>query len=162
MSEVILLPHHKPSTRQRATRAAKEIDFDFVVPRPVMTAHAGASLIVHIAWATKGFEPILALSNDGSLAAALRATARELACHVIAAGNTADEVHVIVRYPATVCVSELTHLLKAATTDAWNRRGNKLEWHPGYWAKTCDSDRLAALVEYVRALRPEEMQAAAG
>jgi REP element-mobilizing transposase RayT len=165
MSEVILLPTKNPSTRTRATKAAKDVDYDFVVPRPVMTAHAGSSLVVHLAWATKGFDPILAVSTDGSLAAALRATARELACHVIAVGNTADEVHVIVRYPATVCVSELTHLLKAATSEAWNRRGNKLEWHPGYWAKTCDTDRLAALVEYVRALTPhdhEDVQAATG
>lgn len=145
--------------------AAKQTVYDFVIPRPVMTAHAGTSLVVHLAWATNGFAPILAVTTDGSLAAALRATARELACHVIAVGNTADEVHVIVRYPATVCVSELTHLLKAATTEAWNRRGRRLEWHPGYWARTCDGDRLTALVDYVRELRPEaeeEMHAIAG
>lgn len=139
--------------------------FDFVVPRPVMTAHAGNSLVVHVAWATRGFEPALALSTDGSLAAALRATARELACHVIAVGNTADEVHVIVRYPATVCVSEVAQLLKAASSEAWNRRGRKLSWHPGYWAKTCDNDRLEGVVGYVRALRPSEpheVQAIAG
>jgi REP element-mobilizing transposase RayT len=137
--------------------------FDFVVPRPVMTAHAGNSLVVHVAWATKGFEPVLAMCTDGSLAAALRATARELACHVIAAGNTGDEVHVIVRYPATVCVSELTHLLKVATSEAWNRRGRKLEWHPGYWARTCDADRLGMVVDYVRSLKPEpEAQALTG
>lgn len=143
------------------------IHYDFVIPRPVMSAHAGSSLVVHLAWATKGFEPILALCTDGSLAAALRATARELACHVIAVGNTGDEVHVLVRYPATVCVSELTHLLKAATSEVWNRRrrGIRLEWHPGYWARTCDADRLAALADYVRSLQPElagEVQAAAG
>lgn len=143
------------------------IHYDFVIPRPVMSAHAGSSLVVHLAWATKGFEPILALCTDGSLAAALRATARELACHVIAVGNTGDEVHVLVRYPATVCVSELTHLLKAATSEAWNRRrrGIRLEWHPGYWARTCDVDRLSALADYVRSLAPEladEVQAAAG
>lgn len=152
MSETILFP------RARATRAARAIDYDFVVPRPVMTAHAGAHLVVHLAWTTKGCAPSLATSQDGSLAAALRGTARELACYVVAAGHTADEVHVIVRHPPTVCVSELVNLLKAATAEAWNRKraqGEGLEWQPGYWAKSCDGDRLSASSEYVRALRPE-------
>lgn len=137
---------------------------EFSVPRPVMTAHAGASLVVHIAWATLGFEPLLAASNDGSLGALLRATARELACHVVAVGHTGDEVHVVVRHPPTVCVSELTHLLKAASGRAWNRRGRALDWQPGYFARTCDGERLEAVVEYVRGLRPldEPLAAAAG
>jgi REP element-mobilizing transposase RayT len=143
-----------PFARARATKAARAIDFDFVVPRPVMTAHAGAHLVVHLAWTTKGCAPLLAASQDGSLAAALRGTARELACYVVAAGHTAEEVHVIVRHPPTVCVSELVNLLKAASAGAWNRKGEPLEWQPGYWAKSCDGDRLAATREFVGALRP--------
>lgn len=136
---------------------------DFSVPRLVMTPHHGASLVVHLAWATRGFEPILAASTDGSLGAALRGTARELACHVVAVGHTADEVHVVVRHPPTVCVSELAHLLKAASSRAWNRRGSSLEWHPGYFARTCDGHRLEAITEHVRALRPlEHLELAAG
>jgi REP element-mobilizing transposase RayT len=136
---------------------------DFSVPRLVMSPHSGASLVVHLAWATLGLEPLLAASTDGSLGAALRATARELACHVVAVGHTADEVHVVVRHPPTVCVSELTHLLKAASSRAWNRRGSALEWNPGYWARTCDGERLEAVLDQVRALRPvEQLALAAG
>ncbi|MGZ3421471.1 MAG: transposase [Polyangiales bacterium] len=147
-----------PLARARATKAARAIDFDFVVPRPVMTAHAGAHLVVHLAWTTRGCAPILAASQDGSLAAALRGTARELACHVVAAGHTGEEVHVVVRHPPTVCVSELVSLLKAASAEAWNRKTKDrgLDWQPGYWAKSCDGDRLEATCEFVRALHPAE------
>jgi len=134
------------------------VDFDFVIPRPPISAHASASLVVHLAWATRGHAPLLASSHDGSLAAALRASARELACHVVAVGHTADEVHVVVRHPPTVCVSELTHLLKMASTEAWNRRGAPLEWQSGYQARSCDGARLGALVDYVRGLRPDLLE----
>lgn len=136
--------------------------FAFSVPRPVMTPHVGASLVVHLAWATLGFEPRLRTSNDGSLGASLRATARELACHVVAVGHTADEVHVVVRHPPTVCVSELAHLLKAASSRASNR--GAVEWQPGYVARTCDGDRLDAILDYVRGLSPNPppLAAAAG
>lgn len=149
-------------SKLESIRAERPLEFS--VPRPVMTPHAGATLVVHIAWATLGFDPLLAASNDGSLGAMLRATARELACHVVAVGHTADEVHVVVRHPPTVCVSELTHLLKAASGRAWNRRGRPLEWQPGYSARTCDGDRLEAVVACVRGLRPvdEPLGAAAG
>ncbi len=136
-------------------RAKRSDGLDFDVPRPVMSAHASASLVVHLAWATLGHAPVLA-SVDGSLAAALRATARELACHVVAVGHTEDEVHVIVRHPPTVCVSELAHLLKGSTSAsaARGRRAARIDWQPGYLAKTCDVASVVALADWVRALGP--------
>lgn len=83
----------------------------------VLASHAGTHLVVHLAWETHAERSLVC--EDGSLAAALRAAARELACVVLAAGHTDREVHALVRYPPTLCVSELVERLKEVSAAAW-------------------------------------------
>ncbi len=118
----------------------------FEIPRLVLTAHEGAHLVVHLAWETHAQRPPLVCA-DGSLAAALRAAARELACVVLAAGHTEREVHALVRYPPTLCVSELVERLKEVSA---GRRGRRVPlWSTGYVARSCDPSRAEARAAWI-------------
>jgi len=78
-------------------------------------------LFVHLVWATQHRAPKLEPSVDAGLAALLERKARRLDARILAAGNAADHVHVLLRYPPRVPVAQIAHLLKGASSRALNR-----------------------------------------
>ena len=130
---------------------------DFDIPRLVLASHVGVHLVVHLAWETHLEGPRLD-RDDGSLAAALRAAAREVACQVLSVGHTEREVHLMVRYPPTVCVSELVTRLKEVSAAGFRlgrRPRRALVWSSGYVARSCDPSRVDARIGWIASLRPE-------
>ncbi len=125
----------------------------FEIPRVVLASHAGTHLVVHLAWETHAERSLVC--EDGSLAAALRAAARELACVVLAAGHTDREVHALVRYPPTLCVSELVERLKEVSAAAWRgARRRRPMWSSGYVARSCDPSRAEVRAAWIGRLVP--------
>jgi putative transposase len=123
-----------------------------VDPFPIrLGAHSVTSLFVHVVWATRHRSAALAPSLDAWLAALLERKARAIDCELLAAGNAADHVHVVVRHPPAVSVATLAQNLKGASSRAI---GLDLQtdrvWQVGYWAESVGSRELAPIIRYVR------------
>lgn len=142
-------------------------------PRPqIRQRHSAASLVVHLVWATHHRDGVIAEASDPWFAAAFERIAREVGCVLLAAGNASDHVHLLVRYPAQLPVSELARRLKGASSHAWNaeRSSNHLRfaWQSGFWAESVSPSETPHLIRYVREQRahhhdcsaPEPWQAA--
>jgi putative transposase len=120
-----------------------------------ITCHSDNVLLVHVVWATARRAPVLASSADAWLADVLRRKAHEVGCALLAQGNAADHVHVLVRYPSTVTVASLVHRLKGASSHAWNLRPRapRLSWQSGSWAASVGPADLAIVARYVEGQR---------
>jgi REP element-mobilizing transposase RayT len=78
---------------------------------------------------------------------------RALDCHLVAAGNATDHVHVLVRHPPRVSVAQIAHRLKGASSRAIHLARPEtqgLVWQVGYWAESVTPVALEPLVAYVR------------
>ncbi len=123
---------------------------------PVLGNHSSASLFAHLVWATRHRASKLEPSADASLAALLERKARRLDARILAAGNAADHVHVLLRYPPRVSVAQIAHLLKGASSRALNRLAPNHSlafWQVGYWAESVGPTDLDPLVGYIRQQR---------
>lgn len=119
-------------------------------------AHATAVLVVHLIWSTRKRVPWLEPRFDAWLAALLERKARALDCRLVAAGNAADHVHVLVVYPPRVSVAQIAHRLKGASSRAIHLalpETQGLVWQVGYWAESVTPIALEPLVAYVRGQR---------
>lgn len=117
--------------------------------------HSYNLLLVHVVWATAHRLPLLTPSADGWLADALRRKAYEAGCRLVACGNAAEHVHVLLRYPSTVRLADAVHRLEGGSSYAWNtsRRSPPLRWQTGYWAQSFGPVEIEALTRYVEGQR---------
>lgn len=133
----------------------------FSVPPPPLAHQPGVHLVVHLAWETRDGRGAALSTDDGALEAILRGAARALACDVVAAAHEAREVHVLVRHPATVRVSELVERLKEVSARAWRGPRRALVWAPGYVACSCDPSQAEGRAAQIARLGLELRQRAA-
>lgn len=110
--------------------------------------HSDAIVLVHVVWSTYRREQKLGLTADRWLATLLSRKAAELRCILLAVGNTADHVHVLVRLAATVSLAALVQRLKGASSYAYNFT-ERFRWQEGYWAESVAPRDLRALRRYV-------------
>jgi REP element-mobilizing transposase RayT len=128
------------------------------IPRLVpWHAHATTSLFVHMVWSTRHRSPWLEPRHDASLAALLERKTTSMHSTLVAVGNAADHVHVVVQHPPRVSVAQLAHRLKGASSWALHRTGvastDSSVWQVGYWAESVGHRELEALVHDVREQR---------
>jgi putative transposase len=125
---------------------------------PLLPSHAHATtvLVVHLIWSTRKRAPWLEPRFDAWLAALLERKARALDCQLVAAGNAADHVHVLVRHPPRVSDAQIAHRLKGASSRALHLtlpEAQGLVWQVGYWAESVTPTALEPLVAYLRGQR---------
>jgi REP element-mobilizing transposase RayT len=119
-------------------------------------AHTATALLVHVVWSTHRRAPWLDPSFDQRLAVLRSLLARRVDAEVVAVGNAADHVHVLVRHPPSVAVSELVQRLKGASAHAMSSvvpcaAGHV--WQTGYWAESVGPLELPKVAAYVREQR---------
>jgi putative transposase len=140
----------------------KAMDSSLVAP--MVRSHSVSILLVHVVWSTGDRAPLLEAAIDGPLARALGRTAQELTCQVLAVGNAVDHVHVVVKHPPAIAVSELVRHLKGASSHqiaaaGWVEPG--IRWQVGYWAESVGTSQLAPLLRYVAMQRAHHTQLSA-
>lgn len=119
-------------------------------------AHATTFLVAHLVWSTRNRAPSLEPRFDAWLAALLERKARALDCRLLAAGNAADHVHVLVSHPPRVSVAQIAHRLKGASSRALHLtlpETQGLVWQVGYWAESVTPVALEPLVAFVQGQR---------
>jgi REP element-mobilizing transposase RayT len=109
---------------------------------------------LHLAWHTKGSEPLIEDAVEHHLYSFLKERVKqtpEAACHAV--GGTANHVHVAVSIPPAIHISEWVGQLKGSSAHYINHRiANKklLEWQSGYGAVSFGSKDLPWVVSYVQ------------
>jgi putative transposase len=114
--------------------------------------HSISTLVVHVVWATAGRASVLPISADDWLARELCRKCTELGAVMLAAGNAADHVHVVVQHSPQMAVAALVGGLKGASSRAAHVSGvmgYDCGWQVGYWAESVGSAHLEPLLEYV-------------
>jgi putative transposase len=122
----------------------------------LLGSHSSTVLVVHLVWATRHRAPLLEPSMDAWLAALLERKARRVDARLLAAGNAADHVHVLLRYSPRTPVAQIAHQLKGASSRALGRfapNPSPTFWQVGYWAESVTPSDLEPLVGYVRQQR---------
>jgi putative transposase len=128
----------------------------------LVQCHSDNVLLAHVVWATAGRAPVLEASADAWLAEVLRRKAHDAGGLLMACGNAADHVHVLVRYPSTVTVASIVQRLKGASSYEWNHapRSPRLSWQTGSWSASVSPSHLTAAVRYVERQRVHHAEAA--
>jgi putative transposase len=94
-------------------------------------------LFCHLVWATWDRVPLITPEHEPRLHSMIRAKLRELNCAPIATGGVEDHVHILCRYPPTLCVSELVRRIKGASSHFMNDQlmeANEFTWQGTYGA----------------------------
>lgn len=119
------------------------------VPRAVRSR---TDLVAHVVWTVKRRAPTLVVAQDGWLRDALWRKVDSLQAELCAFGASFDHVHVVLRYPGDLALSDLVGQMKGYSSFLWNRATpprDPLDWQDGYWAESCGPSHLDELLGYV-------------
>jgi len=110
------------------------------------------ALYAHLVFATKNRERSIRGDARERLHAYLAGVARNLGSTPIAVGGFDDHVHLLVRYPSRIAVSDLVMKLKA-NSSRWIHETfptmRRFEWQDGYAALSVSQSRVAQVRRYV-------------
>jgi|SRR5580698_3531829 len=118
--------------------------------------HSVSTLVVHVVWATAGRVSVLPLSADDWLARELSRKCTALGAVMLAVGNAADHVHIVVQHSPQMALAALVGGLKGASSRAAHVSGVMgygCGWQVGYWAESVGSAQIEPLLDYVACQR---------
>lgn len=109
-------------------------------------AHTYASNFIHCIFSTKQRKPALPFDRKADLFSYLGGIARSEGFILIAAGGTANHVHLLIVLPATACLATAVQKLKGSSS-RWLGKG--FAWQEGYGAFSVSPSQVAAVKEYI-------------
>lgn len=119
-------------------------------------ASTHTELVYHLIWSTKHRQPMILPEIESSIWKILAGTAKRNGMHVIKAGGVENHVHVLLRIPKTLSVSQAVQRLKGGSSKFINDEqligtgGDRLfAWQDGYAAFTVSSSNVPAVVDYI-------------
>jgi putative transposase len=115
-----------------------------------MRSHS--ELYVHLVWATWDRTPWLRSGARAEVHGAIRSQAREMGVETLAVGGVEDHVHVVVRYPARVSISEIAKHLKGGSSryvTSVMRLADPFRWQGTYGAFSLSRRGLDGVCAYV-------------
>jgi putative transposase len=114
-------------------------------------------LYVHLVWATWDRLPLITPRIQPAVYRCIQAEATRLGCRVGAIGGIEDHVHVLVRYPPALAVSELVKQMKGVSSRLVQQEvglGEFFKWQGSYGAFSISERDVAMVRRYVH--RQEE------
>ena len=111
-------------------------------------AHAYTSNLFHIVFSTK--ERLPAIPEPAKLWAYLAGVARNLNYDPLTIGGTQDHVHVLLRIPTNVPLSEAVQKLKSNSSRWLRENGRWLGWQDGYGAFSVSASNLETVRRYIQ------------
>lgn len=117
-----------------------------------MSIRSSVRLVVHAVWSVQHRTAVLTQTHDAWLCDALARKAESLGSAVLAAGVATDHVHVVLELPPTQSLANVVGQMKGYAAFMWNRASpprDNLTWQDGYWARSCEPEDLARLLDYV-------------
>ena len=114
-------------------------------------AHTYASNFIHCVFSTKDRRPLIPAARAAELHAYLIGIARGEGFSLMAAGGTANHVHLLFALPATVSLAHAVQKLKGSSS-RW--MGEGFSWQEGYGAFSVSASQVEVVKGYIE--RQEE------
>jgi putative transposase len=111
-------------------------------------SHTYTSTLFHVVFSTK--ERRTAIAEPAKLWAYLAGVARNLDYEALAIGGTQNHVHVLLRLPSCVPVSEAVQKLKTNSSRWLRENGRWLGWQEGYGAFSVSASNVDAVRRYIQ------------
>jgi putative transposase len=114
-------------------------------------------LYVHLVWATWDRLPLITPEVQPAVYRCIQAEATRLGCRVGAIGGIEDHVHVLVRHPPAVSISEMVKQTKGVSSRLMQqevRLGDFFKWQGSYGAFSISERDIAMVRRYIH--RQEE------
>lgn len=109
-------------------------------------AHTYASNFIHCIFSTKDRRPALPAERMPDLYAYLGGIARSEGFALVAAGGTANHIHLLFVLPATCCLSTAVQKLKGSSS-RW--LGLRFSWQEGYGAFSVSPSQVPTVKKYI-------------
>ncbi len=110
-------------------------------------AHTYASVYIHCVFITKERRPLIPAARTAELYAYLGGIARGEGMTLIAAGGTANHVHLLLVLPATCSLAHAVQKLKGSSS-RW--MGDGFSWQEGYGAYSVSPSQLEVVKHYIQ------------
>ena len=111
------------------------------------------ALYLHLVWATWDRYPFIQTQLERTIYRVISNQAIKLGCKVIAINGMPDHVHLIVKFPSTVTISEVVKKAKGVSSWYVNKNmhpNNSFKWQAGYGAFTISRWDLYKVINYVK------------
>ncbi len=109
-------------------------------------AHTYASNFIHCIFSTRDRSSLIPAARTSELYAYLGGIARGVGFSLIAAGGTANHVHLLFDLPASYPLAEAVQKLKGSSS-RWMGKG--FSWQEGYGAFSVSPSQIEAVKEYI-------------
>jgi putative transposase len=110
-------------------------------------AHTYASNFIHCIFSTKERRPLIAADRKTDLYAYIGGIARSEGFSLVAAGGTADHVHLLFILPATQSLAATVQKLKGSSSH-WMGKG--FSWQEGYGAFSVSPSQVPVVKAYIQ------------
>jgi len=110
-------------------------------------AHTYASVYIHCVFSTKERRPLIPATRASELYAYLGGIARGEGLTLIAAGGTANHIHLLFVLPATCTLAHAVQKLKGSSS-RW--LGSGFSWQEGYGAFSVSPSQLDVVKHYIQ------------
>ena len=107
------------------------------------------SLHVHIVFATKQRQSLIADAWRRDLHAYIAGTAEGLQAKAVAVGGVADHVHLLVGLRATHCLADFVRELKKAASSWGKSHDSSFAWQEGYAAFNVSTGDVGRVTAYI-------------
>ena len=107
---------------------------------------------LHLVWSTWRREPFISAELREQVYGAMAHQCAEVGADVIAIGGMPDHVHVLVRIPMTISISEIVRRMKGASSRLVThvlRWPEPFKWQGGYGAFSVSKGNVPAVRRYV-------------
>ncbi|HYJ79587.1 MAG TPA: IS200/IS605 family transposase [Longimicrobiaceae bacterium] len=109
-----------------------------------------SQLYVHAVWSTWERVPLIVPEREAVIYRAIHQQCSAVGAEPIAIGGVEDHVHVLVRFPPTVAVSQLIGRMKGASSRMVEQVSrHPFRWQAGYGAFTVGTRHVPAVRAYV-------------
>ncbi len=113
-------------------------------------SHTHAANFVHCVFSTKERRDLIPPELQERLYAHLIGIADNLGFKILAAGGTANHVHLLIGLPTSSTLAEVVQKLKANSSRWIGENGVRFEWQKGYGAFSVSPSLLTTVQAYIR------------
>ncbi len=109
-------------------------------------------LYLHCVWSTWDRLPLLTPQSEPPIYSAILNKCLELKCDALAIGGIEDHIHLLVRFPATISVSDFVKEVKGTSSHLINHQinpGEFFKWQGAYGAFTVSKNLVEVVQKYI-------------
>lgn len=112
-------------------------------------AHKYPNLLIHLVFSTKERRDLIPDQLRPVLWKYLAGIGRNHAIPILAAGGTANHIHLLIALPSDVTVAKAVQVLKANSSRWIGEHGIDFGWQEGYGAFSVSASNKAAVSDYI-------------